>query len=329
MEQRPVLGKYVFTESGWFIGYVSNAYVGADGKTYLILYSPYVAGQQFQIPIDFVKAIGDVILVYTDALASYLNVKFREPLPIDIAYMRNKSAYTSLGRAIGIVYDEYDYGGERYIRGVGPGHYALVPLGNVASVGDIVVLNVGDVSLIPLTQAVRGQEGVPTPQPVGVTLGEGGELFNAVAGRFFHIFILGVVSVLAFSILMLAIPISTRSFGNVPLVYVYNLAPMLVTIILSIVLSIYSYYIKQSIQRRELSYAIRDSRILVILAAASSIFAASYFIAHDIWLIVPSLYSMPIVSAPVDAALAIYIIVLLASYLSYVKLNELVAKYRA
>ena len=322
-----ILGRQVYTENGWFIGHAYNIFTGQDGKLYILVRSNVI---QNPILIDLVKAIGDIVIVDN-------SVYPRDAVPIAPGAAARKYAYTVSGKALGVVYDEYNYEGTIYLRIIGPTGYVAVPVDKVSSIGDVVLVNQVDVQPIPLSQLqYYAQQQQPLNQPVSQPIqptqvkAEERPTLDKIASYYLYGFLIGIVALVAFVSASLALTVPTKTAGNIPLIYVLNVVPIIVIAVASIALSAYSYMIKQSIMRREFKYALRDSMILIIALAILVAFMATFFapILNSIWLMIGGI-SILYASPPVLATIAIYAIMIYMIYMGYINLKSYASRYRA
>ncbi|WP_291765954.1 hypothetical protein [Caldivirga sp. UBA161] len=323
-----ILGRQVYTENGWFIGHAYNIYTGQDGKLYILVRSNVV---QAPILIDLVKAIGDIVIVDN-------SIYPREPVPMAPGAAARKYAYTVSGKALGIVYDEYDYEGTVYLRIIGPTGYVAVPVDKVSSIGDIIIVNQTEVQPIPLNQLQYYAQQSPQPwnqpisqpiQPTQVKAEERPPLDKA-ASYYLYGFFTGIIALIAFVSASLVLTVPTKTAGNIPLIYVLNVIPVIIIAVASIALSVYSYMIKQSVMRREFKYALRDSMILIIASAVVVAFMATFFapILNSLWLIIggiSTLYASP----PVLVTIAMYAAMMYMIYMGYINLKSYAARFKA
>ncbi|ABW02653.1 hypothetical protein [Caldivirga maquilingensis] len=323
-----ILGRQVFTENGWFIGHAYSIYTGQDGKPYILVRSNVI---QVPIPIDLVKAIGDIVIVDN-------SVYPKEAVPMAPGTAARKYAYTVSGRSLGMVYDEYNYEGTVYLRIIGPTGYVAVPVDKVSSIGDVVIINQTDVQPIPLNQLQYYAQQSPQPwsqpisqpiQPTQVKAEEKPSL-DKIANYYLYGFFTGIVALIAFISASLVFTISTKTIGNVPLIYVLNVIPVIVIAVASIALSVYSYMIKQSIMRREFKYALRDSKILIIALVIMVLFMLTFLVPalNSLWLTIGSVNTL-YASPPILVTIAIYAVMIFMIYMGYVNLTSYVAGFKA
>lgn len=322
----PIFGRQIYTENGWLIGYVYNMYIGSDGKVYIVARSNVI---QEPIPMDLVKAIGDVIIVSK-------SVYPREPVPMAPGVTVRKYVYTINGKSLGMVYDEYNYEGTTYLRIIGPGGYVAVTIDKVHAVGDAVIISQTDVQPIPLTQFYQAQQtqpvSTPMPQPIQpapISLREASPL-DKIANYYFYGFFVGLVALIAFVTASLVLMVPTRTAGSIPMMYLLNVIPIVIIAVVSVALATYSYMIKQSIMRREFRYALRDSVILMAISVVMVAFLATFFIPalQGLWLIVSGV-NVIYASTPILATIIIYVIMVVVIYLGYANLKSYLMKYRA
>jgi hypothetical protein len=326
--QSLVLGRQVYTENGWLIGYVYSIYTAQDGKVYVLVRSSVI---QESIPMDLVKAIGDIIIVSN-------SIYPRDPVPLTPGVTVRKYAYTISGKSLGMVYDEYNYENVTYLRIIGPTGYVAVPVDKVYAVGDVVIINQVDVQPIPLSQAYAYQAqqnpaSVPQPiqpvQPTPVNVSEQSPL-DKIANYYLYGFFTGIVALIAFVTASLVLTVPTKTAGNIPLMYILNIIPIIIVTVASIGLAGYSYMIKQSIMRREFKYALRDSVVLMAALAAVTAFMATFFIPAlgALWLMVGGI-NLLYASPPVLVTIIVYAVMIVVIYIGYVNLKSYAAKFKA
>ena len=316
-----ILGRQVYTENGWFIGYAYNIYTGQDGKLYVLVRSNVV---QAPILVDLVKVIGDIVIVDN-------SVYPRDAIPIVPGAAVRKYAYTVSGKALGVVYDEYNYEGTVYLRIIGPTGYIAVPVDKVSSIGDIVIVNQTDVQPVPLTQLQQSwNQPMSQPiQPVQVKAEEKSPL-DKTANYYLYGFFTGIIALIAFVSASLVLTVPTKTAGNIPLIYVLNVIPIIAVAVASIALSAYSYMVKQSVMRREFKYALRDSMILIIALAVVVVFMVTFFIpiANSLWLIIGGINTL-YASPPVLVTIIMYAIMIYMIYMGYINLKSYAARFKA
>lgn len=333
MQVSKAIGRRIFTENGWFIGYVGDVYTAPDGKAYIV--SRYGTAQT-PIPTDLIKAIGDAIIVDK-------SIYPREPMPLAPGITTRKYVYTIEGRSLGIVYDEYNYGGVTYLRIIGPSGYTAVPIDSVVAVGDVVIVSQTNVQIIPISQASTIQPQQPSTAPMGI-LGvgqpiqpqatEAGLTLDRIANLYLYGFFMGLAALIAFAATLLAIytpvTLATGYVQYIPLAYIFQTIPMIVISIALVGISAYLYLIKQSIMRREFRYVIRDSQVAMAISAAVIAYLATFFIpqATSTWLMVPSAKSIE-AAIPIVLAIALCAGVILMTYLGYVNTRSYMAKFKA
>jgi sporulation protein YlmC with PRC-barrel domain/uncharacterized membrane protein YidH (DUF202 family) len=323
-----VLGRQVYTENGWLVGYVHSIYTAQDGKVYVLVRSSVIQGS---IPMDLVKAIGDVIIVSN-------SIYPRDSMPLTPGVTVRKHAYTISGKSLGIVYDEYNYENVTYLRIIGPTGYVAIPVDKVYAVGDVVIINQVDVQPIPLSQAYAyqaQQTPAPVPQPIQpiqptpVNVSEQSPL-DKIANYYLYGFFIGIVALIAFVTASLVLTVPTKTAGNIPLIYILNVIPIIIIAVASIGLAGYSYMIKQSIMRREFRYALRDSVVLMAALATMAVFTATFFIPalSTLWLMVGGI-NLLYASPPVLVTIIIYAIMIVIIYIGYMNLRSYTAKFKA